>query len=167
MKQVLSLKKFVRIAMLTALAAVLTMFPQIPTGTGGYVHFGDSIIYLAAVFMGPWAGAAVGAIGHSIADLMSGYAIFAFPTFVIKGCIGYTVGKIVSGKLQPKRMIMAALAALGIVTFGYFLAEWPMYGIAAAVVVFISSPVQWLMSIVASAFFIPIVQKISHQIGLK
>ena len=167
MKPTFPLKKFIRIAMLTALAAVLTMFPQIPTGTGGYVHFGDSIIYLAAVFMGPWAGAAVGAIGHSLADLMSGYAVFALPTFFIKGCIGYTVGKIISGKPSRKRLLLAALAALAIVTLGYFLIELPLYGIAAALVVFISSPIQWLMSIVASALFISLIQKIGRHIGLK
>ncbi|MEG1880632.1 MAG: ECF transporter S component, partial [Oscillospiraceae bacterium] len=86
-------KKFIRISMLTALAVVLTMVPKIPTPTGGYVHFGDSIIYLASIFLGPWAGAAVGAVGHSLADIIGGYPIFALPTFFIKGLMGYTLGK--------------------------------------------------------------------------
>lgn len=40
-------KQFVRVAMLTALACVLTIVPKVPIG-GGYVHFGDCIIYVAA-----------------------------------------------------------------------------------------------------------------------
>ena len=163
----LDLKHFVRIAMLTALAAVLTMFPQIPTGTGGYVHFGDSIIYLAAVFLGPIPGAIVGAVGHSLADILSGYAIFALPTFCIKGLIGFVVGKIAYNQLDVKHFIIAGAAALVIVTLGYFVAEIPMVGLSSAAVVFFSSPIQWLMSVVASAVLIPMVNRIRSKIGLR
>ena len=45
-------KQFVRVAMLTALACVLTIVPKVPIG-GGYVHFGDCIIYVAAMILGP------------------------------------------------------------------------------------------------------------------
>ena len=55
-KERFDFKTFVRCGMLTALACVLTMVPQIPTGTGGYVHFGDSIIYVASAFLGPICG---------------------------------------------------------------------------------------------------------------
>ena len=84
----MKVRKLTRAAMLSALACVLTIFPQIPTPTGGYVHFGDSIIYIAAVFLGPVAGAVVGAVGHSLADIMSGYVVFAIPTFIMKGLMG-------------------------------------------------------------------------------
>ena len=154
-----NLKLFIRTAMLTALAAVLTMFPQIPTGTG-YVHFGDSIIYLASIFLGPLPGAAVGAIGHGLADLLSGYPIYVLPTFCIKGLIGFAVGEIAYKNHDALHFSLAALAALVIVTLGYFLVEIPMYGIGSAVHVFISSPVQWLMSIAASAVLIPILKQI-------
>ena len=49
-------KQFVRVAMLTALACVLTIVPKVPIG-GGYVHFGDCIIYVAAMILGPIPGA--------------------------------------------------------------------------------------------------------------
>ena len=62
-------KQFVRVAMLTALACVLTIVPKVPIG-GGYVHFGDCIIYVAAMILGPIPGAIVGAIGHSLACLL-------------------------------------------------------------------------------------------------
>ncbi|MEG1441403.1 MAG: ECF transporter S component [Oscillospiraceae bacterium] len=159
-------KKFIRISMLTALAVVLTMVPKIPTPTGGYVHFGDSIIYLASIFLGPWAGAAVGAVGHSLADIIGGYPIFALPTFFIKGLMGYTLGKIAYNKIDAKHLSLAAIAALLIVTIGYFVVEIPMYGLPGALISLVSSPVQWLMSIVASSILIPIVQRIRHKIDL-
>ena len=158
-----ALKKFVRTAMFAALATVLTLFPQIPTGTG-YVHFGDSIIYLASIFFGPFPGAIVGAVGQSLADLISGYPIYIIPTFCIKGLIGYTVGKIAYKNHDALHFALAAADALVIVTLGYFIAEIPMYGIASAAHVFISSPAQWLMSVVASAILIPILSKILKKI---
>lgn len=112
MKKKMTTRDFVRIGMLTALACILTMIPQIPTGTGGYVHFGDSIIYVTAAFLGP------------------------------------------------------AAVSLIIVTLGYFIAEIPMFGIETAAIVFISSPVQWLMSVAASAVFIPLLNKYKSKIGL-
>lgn len=163
-KTKMTTKNFVRIGMLTALACVLTMVPQIPTGTGGYVHFGDSIIYVTAAFMGPIAGAFVGAIGHSLADLLSGYVIFAIATFIIKGIMGFVIGKILYENFSLIRFIIAAAAALLIVTLGYFIAEIPMFGLETAAVVFISSPIQWLMSVAASAIFIPLLNKYKSKI---
>lgn len=162
-----SLKTFVRIAMLTALACILTMFPQIPTGTGGYVHFGDSIIYVASVFLGPIPGAIVGALGHSLADLLSGYVMFAPITLIVKGLMGYAIGKILYSKLTKTRFIVAAILSLNIVTFGYFLAEIPLFGFSAALIVFISSPIQWLMSVIASSIFIPIINKNKSHLDIK
>ena len=153
-------RSFIRASMLAALACVLTMFPQIPTPTGGYVHFGDCIIYLASALMGPLWGAAVGAVGHSVADIISGHAIFALPTFIIKGLAGFAAGKIMYGRLNKKNFVLSGIACLLIVTVGYFIAEIPMFGVEAAAVSFISSPVQWLMSMVASVIIIPAVNKI-------
>ena len=38
-------------AMFAAMIAVMTAFVQIKTPTGGYVHLGDSMIYLTASFL--------------------------------------------------------------------------------------------------------------------
>lgn len=161
----MNMRLFVRCGMLTALAAVLTMFPQLRTPVGGYVHFGDSVIYIASIFFGPVAGAVVGALGHSLADLLSGCPQFCIPTFIIKGSMGYLIGKIAYSRLDAKRFIIAGIAALLIVTFGYFIAETIMFGMGAALFVFISSPIQWLMSIAASAALIPIFAQINKQLN--
>ena len=136
-------KQFVRVAMLTALACVLTIVPKVPIG-GGYVHFGDCIIYVAAMILGPIPGAIVGAIGHSLADFISGYPIFCIPTFIIKGIMGFAIGKIVYGHVDIKYFIIGGIVALVIVTGGYFAAEIPLMGYETALVSLISSPIQWL-----------------------
>lgn len=160
-------KKIVRIAIFIALACVFTFFPKVPLAPfgSGYVHFGDCIIYIAAVMLGPTSGAIVGAVGHSLADLISGYPLFCIPTFIIKALMGYTVGKAVYNQTSVKRYVIAALSALVIVTGGYFIAEIPLYGIGPALVSLISSPIQWVMSMVASALVLPILLKNRKRIG--
>ena len=153
-----------RCALFAALACVLTIFPKVPMGKG-YVHFGDCVIYAAAVLMGPAAGAAVGAVGHSLADLISGFPIYCIPTFIIKAVLGFTIGKIFQGGLSAKRFVLAAVAALVIVTGGYFVFELPLLGKAQALVSLISSPIQWAMSMVASAVILPILIKNKNKLG--
>lgn len=156
-------KKIVQTAVFAALAAVLTIFPQVPTGTGGYVHFGDSIIYIAAMLLGPIGGCISGAIGHAMADLISGYAIFALPTFIIKGIMGYVTGKILYKNYDFKHITLAMILALIIQTLGYFIAEIPLYGLETAAIVFISSPIQWLMSVIAFCIMLPIIKRIKYK----
>lgn len=157
-------KQLVRIAFLTALACVLTIVPKVPIG-GGYVHFGDTVIYIAAILLGPVSGAVVGAVGHSLADFFSGFAIFCIPTFIIKAVMGFTIGKIVYNHTDAKHFILGALASLVIVTAGYFIAEVPLLGWETALVSLISSPIQWAMSMLASAIVIPILIKNRNRIG--
>ncbi len=164
MKKTLRLQTFVRIAMMTALSTVLTMFPQIPSGNG-YLHLGDCIIYLTAILMGPIPGALAGGIGHALADILSGYPVFALPTLLIKGAIGFCVGKLLYGSEKSfLRQIFAALIALVLVTVGYFLAEIPLYGLGSALLVFVTSPLQWLMSVIAAWILLPILTRLQTKI---
>ena len=57
-------------SMFAAMIAVMTAFVQIKTPTGGYVHLGDSMIYLAASFLPLPYAVAASAIGGGIADLL-------------------------------------------------------------------------------------------------
>ncbi|HIV86004.1 MAG TPA: ECF transporter S component [Candidatus Monoglobus merdigallinarum] len=163
----LSVEKIVKCGVLAAIACVLTMFPQVPTGTGGYVHFGDSVICLAAALMGPVCGAAVGALGHSMADLFSGYAVFVPATFIIKGVLGFVLGKILYGNITKKRLIIGSAAYLLIATLGYFIAEIPLYGVQTAAVALISTPIQCVMGSVVSYIVIPIAVKFKGRLGFK
>ncbi len=71
-------------AMFAALVTVTTAFIKIPTPVGGYVHPGDSMVYLAAsVLPGPF-GLIAAAVGGALADLISGYPHWAIPTAIIK-----------------------------------------------------------------------------------
>lgn len=75
-------------ALFAAMIAVMTGYVlHIPLPTGGYIHLGDMMIYLAAALLPlPYAMGAA-AIGGALADIMTGYSMWAIPTFIIKGLI--------------------------------------------------------------------------------
>lgn len=112
------------VAVFSALAFVATRFLQIPIlQTGGYLNFGEAIIYIAAIFFGPAVGGLVGAIGPALADVTSPYAAFAPFTFMIKGLEGFIVGKISSTTQSKVTKILGIVAGGSIMVIGYFIVE--------------------------------------------
>ncbi len=63
--------------------------------TGGYFNLGETVIYIAAILHGPLIAGIAGGVGASLADLSTGYAIFAPATFVIKFTEGYVAGYLI------------------------------------------------------------------------
>ena len=66
----MKIKKLVLSGLFAAIICVTTMFPHLPVGVnGGYVHIGDTFIYLAASLLSPAYAVAASAIGSGLADL--------------------------------------------------------------------------------------------------
>lgn len=81
-------------AMFTAVVFLLTTLVQIPMPLGGgYINLGEGGIYICAAMCGPWSGAFAGGVGSALADISTGYAFWALPTFIIKCAEGFIVGK--------------------------------------------------------------------------
>jgi uncharacterized membrane protein len=80
-----SLFKITCTAIFTAIIVLATSIIKFSTGLGeGYIHLGDSMIYLTAcVLPFPYCIVA-GALGGALADIISGFAIWSIPTAVIK-----------------------------------------------------------------------------------
>ena len=72
-------------ALCAALIAIFTAFIKIPTGINeGYVHLGDSLIYLSASLL-PMPNALIAAaIGGALADILAGVSVWAPFTAIIK-----------------------------------------------------------------------------------
>lgn len=121
------LTQLVYAGVFAALTALLTTVLHIPVGNG-YVHCGDAMIYLsAAVLPLPYAVAA-SAIGGMLADLLSGYAVYALPTFIIKALVALTFGLIGGKHLLNMRKLPALLAAGIVSVIGYWIAAVILYG---------------------------------------
>ena len=115
-------------ALFAALVCVTTAyFLHIPVGNGGYVHIGDTFIYLAAVLLPtPYAALAV-AIGAGMADVLTGATNWAFATIIIKPILVlFFTNK--SNKIINVRNIIAAIMAGVVGTILYMIAEGIMYG---------------------------------------
>lgn len=114
-------------ALLIALVTVCTMVFQIPvSATQGYIHLGDSMILLVGVFFGARYGMVAGGIGSALADLLSGYAHWVPFTLIIKGLMGWLIGKIADGagsreKFYTARNLAASVVGIVWMVVGYFI----------------------------------------------
>lgn len=120
-------------AMFAALICVSTIVIQIPSPTGGFLNFGDCFILVAAWTLGPIYGFAAGSIGSGLADIISGYAVYAPATFVIKGLIAVIAAllpRLLNSKSVPKLPVnaVAAAAAELWMMLGYYLYDWVVMG---------------------------------------
>ncbi|MCM1165269.1 MAG: ECF transporter S component [Lachnospiraceae bacterium] len=126
-------------AMFAALIFAATKLIQVPTPTGGYVHFGDCFILIAAWTLGPVYGFAAAGIGSALVDLM-GYAQYVPGTFFVKGLMAMTAALIMrafpkrEGRTRALGFAAGGLAAEVIMICGYYLYEaLPLgYGFAGA-----------------------------------
>lgn len=155
----ISVKKITFTAVFAALIAVMTAFIKMPTGINeGYLHFGDSMIYLAGCLLGPYAAIAA-AIGGGLADILAGAAVWALPTAIIKACnsIPFIIATAYYVKRKDKHRIIHLSTILmtvvsGLITiFGYLLAEGLMYSFASALT---SVPFSIIQSVGSAIVFI-------------
>ncbi|QZY57457.1 ECF transporter S component [Crassaminicella profunda] len=137
----MNVKQLTITGLMAALVLVGTMLIQVPTPTKGYIHIGDSMVYLSGILLGPIAGSLAAGIGSLFADVFSGYFIYAPATFVIKGlealAIGYIYHKIVTidTSISKKIIIFVFSVVVGgmIMVLGYLAYESILYGFATAV----------------------------------
>lgn len=128
-----NLKLLVVTSMFTAACALAVWVFHVPVGPE-FIHLGDSIIYVAACMLNPFAAAAVGGLGGLIADILSGYPAWAPFTLVIKALQAFVCAVIVR-KLGVKKIVsqgIAMLVATVVMMAGYFPVTWFMYSPAAA-----------------------------------
>lgn len=134
-----------------AIAATTAYVLHIPLPTGGYVHVGDALIYLAACLLPlRWAMAA-GAVGGAVADLLTA-PMWAPATFVIKAliCLPFTAkGRRLLATRNAAATVIAALVSPTLYGFvNVFFARswaafWPQFlgtlvqGAGSAVVFFV------------------------------
>ncbi|MBE6634263.1 MAG: TIGR04002 family protein [Ruminococcaceae bacterium] len=136
----------------TALVFVVTAYLHIPT-SNGYIHVGDGLIYLSACIL-PWPYAvAVGAGGAFFADCLTGFAIWAPGSVVIKAVTALlftSKGK----KMMSLRNWLALVPAAVVCAGGYYLYESLLYGNFIAPLA--SIPASLTQSVTSSGLFVAI-----------
>ena len=145
-------KKIVMAALMAALACVATMIIKIPSPLKGYLNLGDCVVLTAGWMLSPIYGFLAAGLGSALADLFSGYVVYAPATFLIKGCmalIAYFGFRLLHKKVSdlPPRIISGTAAEM-LMILGYFVFEGCMYGFGPSVVNIPANAVQGVAGLI-------------------
>lgn len=118
-------------ALFTAMVFLFTWLINIPVkgvfGVNGNINLGDGVIYIASFVLGPIGGLIAGALGSSLADIATGYLVYAPFTLIIKGLQGLVCGlvfkKLFKSKSRFVSRLLSMLIASAVMSIGYFFAE--------------------------------------------
>lgn len=161
----ISTRKMVLCALFSALITVATMVIQIPSPMNGYVNLGDVFVLFAAFALGPVYGTIAAGLGSALADIITGYVIYAPGTMIIKGVMAVVAYFIfISLKKTVKHYIPAAIVA-GVVAelimvLGYFLYACLLMGEGLAAAASIpGNLIQGAVGVVVSTLLVIVFEK--------
>jgi uncharacterized membrane protein len=180
MKRGSNLLRVIQTALMAAIIFVVTYIVRIPMpiASGGYLNIGDAPLYIAAYLLGGPAGAIAGALGSAMSDLAAGYVIYALPTAIIKGTMGFVCGVIMNRKRVKekcvkgtynlthqtkgdgglKRFILASILGGAIMVGGYAIFEAIFFNLNQAMATVPFNCVQWAGGVAAALALFPAVR---------
>jgi len=140
---------------MSAVVCVATYLIRIPIpATEGYFNVGDAMVFTSALLFGPVVGFFCGGIGSALADLISGYVLFAPITFIVKAVEGLLVGLISNGKDWRRDIIAVIIGGTEMIS-GYFLAEAFVLGLTTPVAL-LEIPLNFLQILIGGVVGIPL-----------
>lgn len=159
-------QKMVFAAMLAALTCVATMIIKIPSPLKGYLNLGDCVVLLSGFLLTPLYGFLAAGLGSALADIISGYVVYAPATFIIKGIMAiavYYIFKCMNKKtgLLPSRIISGLVAEIFMV-LGYFVFEGFIYGFLASAVNIPANAVQGVAGLIIGIILVKIFDKTKY-----
>ena len=150
-------------AMLAALTCVATMIIKIPSPLKGYLNLGDCVVLFSGWMLPPGYGFLAAGFGSGLADVFSGYVMYAPATFVIKGAMaliayhGYQVLHKKAGD-SASRITSGVLAEI-VMVLGYFGFEGVLYGFGPSAVNIPANAVQGVAGLILGCVLIKIFYK--------
>lgn len=148
---------------MAALCCVATMIVKIPSPLKGYINLGDCIVLLSGWILSPAYAFLAAGLGSALADVFSGYIIYAPATFVIKGLMAIIVFycfKILHNKLGnlTSRIIGGVLAEIMMI-LGYFVFEGFLYGFGPSVVNILPNGIQGVAGVIIGIILMKLLEK--------
>lgn len=114
------------------------MIIKIPSPLKGYINLGDCVVLLSGWLLPPGYSFLAAGIGSALADVFSGYAVYAPITFAIKGLMAvviYFCKKVLKDKIgNIPVLIIGGITAEILMIAGYYVFEGFMYGFEASLV---------------------------------
>ncbi|MDF2675769.1 MAG: transporter component [Bacillota bacterium] len=152
------LNKMVYTALLAALICVATFLIKVPMPiTNGYSHIGDGFIFIAVILLGGKSGALAAALGAALADILGGYAIYALPTFIIKGVMALIMGYVVVKMDNKNKYLIGSFLGSVWQVIAYYLVGAVMVGsFITPLVEIIGNSLQSLVGIIIMVVFLAV-----------
>ena len=163
----ISAKNLAFTALFAALCCIGTLVIAIPL-PNGYFNVGDVFVLLAGWCLGPIFGSIAAGIGSALADIISGYTLYALPTFFIKGIdafVAYMVWAFLKKIIKKEGAdvlprALSALAGESIMVLGYFLFELVLYGFGGAILAVVGNLTQGVCATICAVLIISILYPI-------
>lgn len=152
-------QKIVSASMLAALTCVATMIIRIPSPMKGYINLGDCIVLLCGWMLSPVYGFLAAGLGSALADIFSGYIVYAPATFVIKGLMAILASFVSKNKKGTLIKVLSGTSSELLMILGYFTFEGFLYGFSASLLNMPSNIVQGLAGLVLGVVLIRLFEK--------
>lgn len=150
-------------AVTAALVCVATMLIKVPSPINGYVNLGDCVVLLCGFMLPPLYAFLAAGIGSGLADLFSGYVVYAPVSFAIKGLSALTtlvLLRFFSHRLgNTTSAVLAAAVAECVMMLGYYVFEGVLYGFSAALLNIPANAVQGVLGVALGAVLKHIFEK--------
>ena len=156
-------QKIVISALMASLVCVATMIIKIPSPLKGYINLGDCVVLVSGWMLPPAYGFFAAGLGSALADVFSGYVVYAPATFVIKGAMALVAFLLF--RLMQKRIGKTASRIIGgffaevLMILGYFVFEGFMYGFAPSAVNIPANAVQGVAGLIIGVVLIKMFEK--------
>ena len=148
---------------MTALTCVATMVVKIPSPLKGYINLGDCMVLAAGWMLSPAYGFLAAGLGSALADVFSGYILYAPATFLIKGAMAliafYGCKRFAKNHRTLPRILSGAAAEIAMI-LGYFVFEGFLYGFAPSAVNIPPNGVQGVAGLVIGVMLIKAFEKV-------
>lgn len=161
-------KKLAHTALFASLCCIATYIIAIPLPYG-YLNIGDVFVLMSGWCLGALYGGIAAAVGSALADVLSGYALYAPVTFLIKGGVAafaYMLYVVFKKCIQKEsfdflfRAAAAFIAELWMVV-GYFLFESILYGVAGGLLSVIGNVIQGGACLLCGTLFVTLLRNIA------
>lgn len=160
-------KRIVFAALFAALCWIGTSVFIVPLPYG-YFNMGDVFVLLAGWCLGPVYGAVAAALGSGLADILSGYVIYAPVTFLVKGCmaaVAYILAALLKKAIKRNSLDflvrgISAFCAEILMVSGYFLYETALYGIAGGAASVVGNLLQGCFGMVCAVILAEVLRSI-------
>ncbi len=145
--------KIVYSSLFSALIFIGTLVLKLPLAFG-YFNLGDAFILLGAYFIGGGYAVTAAALGSVLADILSGYVVYAPATLVIKSAMVIVMLLLCrrgeGAHFKYLRFAVAAAFSEAVMVLGYFAYDAILYGISGAALSFAGNLLQAVASVAVS-----------------